>query len=121
MYTQGTLRRFLELFLCIAPSPSYSSLNSSTLCPPKLPSFSLQLTLHDYPTLYGTLLPVLRSGKRLQEETHAGHGLRCASLSRNLDHSFALPVVQCLKTSISCILSNFLVAYSKKASPVTPG
>lgn len=51
MYTQGTLRRFLELFLCIAPSPSYSSLNSSTLCLRKHPSLSLQLSVSIVPCM----------------------------------------------------------------------
>lgn len=46
--------------------------------------------------------------------------LQAASLSKNLNHSFALLIAHCLKTIVLHILSIFLVAYSKRAGPVTP-
>lgn len=78
------------------------SANSCCLCFPYLQSQSPHLNTHS--ALY------LRSEKRLQTEAHFVCFFSCSS------YRFAFPVVHCLITDVSYILSSILDVYDERLS-----
>lgn len=66
----------------------------------------------------GFPLPAPQAGKCLQAEMQAIIGLTSFVFSSLMDHIPVLPVVQCLETPVSYILSSFLIVYSGMVRPV---
>lgn len=117
--SRRSICKFLELFLCVAPSSPVLSLQipaaSASLNTGFCLSSSTQLLCSP-----GVLLPCSTIPHRLPGRELGSHSGHCFFSLRH--HTSALPIVQHLKTVGTGILTRFLVVCSTSTSlvPVTP-
>lgn len=69
--------------------------------------------------MLGPFIPVLLSRNCLQAAIWGNRRDYLICFSSFKDHSPPLPVVYCLKTIVSNILSSFIVIYGRRVSPVS--